>query len=82
MSGITTITRGASGESRKILKFSDLPDAVKDRVLGAAFAVAIYFGNAEISECEAHVELALEELESAVHEMERYAQAAGPRACS
>lgn len=82
MNIVTITTRGASGESRKILRFSDLPDAIKDRVLGAAFAVALYFGNAEISECEAHVELALEELENAVHEMERYAQPAGPRACN
>lgn len=82
MSVITTITRSATGESRKLLKLSDLPEAVKDRVLGAAFTVAIYFGNAEISECEAHVELALEELENAVREMEQYAQAADPRACN
>ncbi len=82
MSSLTIITRGAGGKSRKILKFNDLPEAVRDRVLIAAYLVSLTFGNGEISECGPHVEAELEELEGAVREMERHAQEAGPRACN
>lgn len=82
MSGLTITTRGAGGESRKILTFNDLPEAVRDRVLIAAYLVSMTFGNGEISECEPHVEAELEELEDAVREMEQHAQEAGPRVCN
>lgn len=81
MSDLTIKSRSSCGEFRKILAFSDLPEAVRDRVLAAAIMVSVDFGNGEIGECESHVEADLEELENAVREMGRYAKAAGPRSC-
>lgn len=82
MSDLTITTRSGGGESRNFLKFDNLPEAVRDRILAAAIMVSIDFRNGDISECEPHVEAELEELDNAVREMERYAQAAGPRVCN
>lgn len=80
MSDLTITTRSASEESRQILILNDLPAAVRDRVLVAAYQVAISFGNCAINELEPHAEAELEELSSAICEMVQYAIAAGPRA--
>lgn len=82
MSDLTITTCSSGGEVRKILMLNDLPVDIRDRVLFAAHMVAVRFANGEISECDSNTELDLEELENAVHEMERYAQPAGPRACN
>lgn len=82
MRGLIITTSSADEESRKILVFGNLPDAIRDRVLIAAYMVAKSFDNGEIGECDSMADDELEELGDAVREMERHAQEAGPRACN
>lgn len=82
MSDLTITTRSDSGESCQILMFDDLPETVRNRVLLAAYRVAMSFGNAVLSECEPHAEAELVELSSAICEMVLHAISAGPRACN